>query len=96
MNYMEGGFQLFHACLRPEYSEYRNYFLGEFPDVCICGNKLSSSGNILRDHCRSCKGNNWSAGYEIQRVSIELEIHYSWLEMAFCVAVWLNGDSNNG
>jgi len=30
----------------------------EFPDVCLCGNVLDSTGSIVRNDCHSCKGIN--------------------------------------
>lgn len=87
INYMEDGFRLFKSCLDP--ISYQKYTQEEYPDVCTCGNKLSSSGSILRNHCQNCHGKSWTLGYEIQRFEKELDIHYSWLEFAFANAIWL-------
>lgn len=98
--YMEKAFLVFGVLIDEEVAArwFQSYCREPYPDVCCCGNCCSSVCGTVRSHCPSCKGNNVGLAYDMQRLSQELGIHYSWIEYGFAwalsqvggVKTWLN------
>lgn len=87
-NYMEKGIAVFQALVAE--GRLTGYCTERYYGTCICGEYselyLSST---LTSHCRVCEGLSRKSTYqyEIQRLSIETGIHYSWLEYGFASAI---------
>lgn len=88
-NYMESAFLVFRGLIDEEAIErwMESYCQEPYPDVCCCGTRFISNHGIVRSHCIGCIGDNVGLAYDMQRLSQELRIHYSWIEYGFAWAL---------